>query len=406
MSRSTIVIGAGLAGLAAAVMAVSNGDQVILFEATPHAGGRCRSWPLAGESLPLVDLGTHLILRGNRAVQAYLARIGAQDQFVAPGPTPGALTLVGGEDRLTVPLGPGLLVNPPKPLTRGALLAAGNLMRGGTVGDRLDLLGPTGRWFWTPLTRSILNCDPAEGDARLLSAVLRQGLLRGAAAACPMVARQSLSASLIEPALAYLTAKGARLRFTTPVRGFHRVEDRLTALHVGNGEIIPITPHSRVILAVPPSAAQRLLPDLIVPTETRAILNAHAVLPIPPDLSETPELLGLIDGTGEWFLRRGARVAITISAADGFRAWPEEKLSAALQTDLMRLYGCAPKDLTLIWEKRATFAATPNQVALRPKTRAGGLVNLRLAGDWTDTGLPATLEGAIRSGIKAAESWF
>ncbi|KJV08963.1 hypothetical protein VZ95_14390 [Elstera litoralis] len=144
MSRTTIVIGAGLAGLAAAVMAVSNGDQVTLLEATPHAGGRCRSWPLAGESLPLVDLGTHLILRGNRAVHAYLARIGAQDQFVAPGPTPGALTLIGGEDRLTVPLGPSLLLNPPSPLTRGALLAAGNLMRGGTVAERLDLLSQRG----------------------------------------------------------------------------------------------------------------------------------------------------------------------------------------------------------------------------------------------------------------------
>ncbi|WP_052711793.1 hydroxysqualene dehydroxylase [Elstera litoralis] len=240
----------------------------------------------------------------------------------------------------------------------------------------------------------------------MLSAVLRQGLLRGAAAACPMVARESLSASLIEPALTYLAAQGARLRFTTPVRGFHRVEERLTGLRIGNGEIIPITPRSRVILAVPPSAAQRLLPELTVPTESRAILNAHAVLPVPPDAGETPELLGLIDGTGEWFLRRGARVAITISAADSFRNWPEEKLGAALQTDLLRLYGCAPETLTLIWEKRATFAATPDQVALRPKARASALANLRLAGDWTDTGLPATLEGAIRSGIRAAEAWF
>ncbi len=410
MSRSTIVIGAGLAGLAAAVMAVAKGDSVTLLEATPHAGGRCRSWPLAGESLPLVDLGTHLILRGNRAVHAYLARIGAQEGFVAPGPTPGALTMIGvemgAEGRLTVPLGPSLLLKPPKPLTRAALFAASTLMLGGTVADRLDLSGPAGRWLWGPLTRSILNTDPVEGDARLLAAVLRQGLLRGAAAACPLVARQSLSASLIEPALTYLQAKGAHIRFTTPLRDFHRGNDRLTALRVGTGEIIPITPSARVILAVPPLAAQRLLPELIVPTESRAILNAHAVLPAPPNANETPELLGLIDGTGEWFLRRGARVAITVSAADSFRGWPEAKLSAAFRADLLRLYGSAPETVTLIWEKRATFAATPAQAALRPKMRASGLLNLRLAGDWTDTGLPATIEGAIRSGIRAAESWF
>lgn len=404
MARTTIVVGAGIAGLAAAVMAVGNGDKVLLLEAAPHPGGRCRAWPLAGENLPLVDLGTHLILRGNRAIQAYLHRIGAEDGFVAPGPVPGALTLIDGTERLTLPLGPGLLMKPPAPLTRRALLAASTLMAGGRIGDRLDLGSPTGRWLWQPLARAALNIDPAEGDARLLSAVLRQGLLRGAAAACPLVPAESLDAALIRPAVAYLEAHGAVLRTTTPLRSLDRVDDRITALHVGNGDTIPITPMSRVILAVPPQAAQRLLPDLDVPTETRAILNVHAVLPVPPP-GEAPELLGLIDGTGEWFLRRGARVAVTLSAADRLRDRPAEDVEAAIKADLLRLYGCAPEHVRLIWEKRATFAATPDQNARRPGPRGAGLLNLRLAGDWTATGLPATLEGAIRSGIRAAESF-
>lgn len=405
MARTTIVIGAGVAGLAAAVMAAGNGDRVILLEAAPHPGGRCRSWPLAGESLPLVDLGTHLILRGNRAVMAYLQRIGARDGLVAPGPTPGALTLLGGDARLTVPLGPGLLLRPPKPLARRELLTAGALMRGGPIGARLDLATPTGRWFWSPLIKAALNIDPAEGDARLLAAVLRQGLLRGAAAACPLVPRDSLDAALIRPAVDYLAHRGAVLRLALPVRRFDRVEDRITALHLGSGEVMPVTPMSRIILAVPPQAAQRLLPDLVVPGEVRAILNAHAVLPVPPAGDATPELLGLIDGTGDWFLRRGARVAITISAADRLRDQPAADIEAGLKADLLRLYGCAPESLTLIWEKRATFAATPEQNTRRPGARGAGLVNLRLAGDWTATGLPATLEGAIRSGLRAAESF-
>ncbi len=404
MARTTIVIGAGVAGLAAAVMAAGNGDRVILLEAAPHPGGRCRSWPLAGESLPLVDLGTHLILRGNRAVMAYLHRIGARDGFIAPGPTPGALTLLGGSDRLTVPLGPGLLLRPPNPLTRRALLASGGLMRGGRIGDRLDLATPTGRWFWSPLIKAALNIDPAEGEARLLAAVLRQGLLRGAAAACPLVPQDSLDAALIRPAVDYLDQRGAILRLALPVRHFDRVEDRITALHLGSGEVMPITPMSRIILAVPPQAAQRLLPGLVVPTEARAILNAHAVLPVPPP-GETPELLGLIDGTGDWFLRRGARVAVTISAADRLRNRPAADIEAAVRADLLRLYGSAPDSLRLIWEKRATFAATPDQARRRPGPRGAGLLNLRLAGDWTATGLPATLEGAIRSGLRAAESF-
>lgn len=404
MARTTIIVGAGVAGLAAAVMAVSKGDKVILLEAAPHPGGRCRAWPLAGEELPLVDLGTHLILRGNRALHTYLNRIGADDGFIAPGPTPGALTLIGGTDRLTLPLGPGLLLKPPAPLTRRALLAAHRLLRGGRIGDRLDLDSPTGRWLWHPLVRAALNVDPPEGDARLLSAVLRQGLLRGTAAACPLVPRESLDAALIRPALAHLAARGAILRTTTPLRRLDRVEDRITALHVGNGDIMPITPMSRVILAVPPHAAQRLLPDLPVPTESRAILNIHAVLPVPPP-GDAPELLGLIDGTGEWYLRRGARVAVTLSAADRFRNTPAAEIETAVKADLLRLYGSAPDHLRLIWEKRATFAATPAQNARRPGPRAAGLLNLGVAGDWTATGLPATLEGAVHSGFLAAEGF-
>lgn len=401
MARTTIIVGAGVAGLAAAVAAADNGDKIIILEAAPHPGGRCRAWPLAGDTLPLVDLGTHLILRGNRAVQAYLKRIGTQDGFIAPGPTPGALTLIGGADRLTVPLGPGLLLKPPAPLSRRALLAASKLIAGGKIGDRINLTSPTGRWLWQPLVRAALNIDPADGDAKLLNAVLRDGLLRGGAAACPLVPRESLDAALIRPAVAYLEARGAVLRTTTPLRHLDRVDDQVTALHLGNGDTIPITPMSRVILAVPPQAAQRLLPNLNVPTETRAILNAHAILPVPPP-GETPDLLGLIDGTGEWFLRRGARVAITLSAADRLRDHPAAAIEVALKTDLLRLYGCAPDHLRLIWEKRATFAATPGQNARRPGPRAAGLINLRLAGDWTATGLPATLEGAVRSGILAA----
>lgn len=404
MARTTIIVGAGVAGLAAAVMAVSKGDKVIILEAAPHPGGRCRAWPLAGEDLPLVDLGTHLILRGNRALHAYLDRIGAEDGFIAPGPTPGALTLIGGTDRLTLPLGPGLLLKPPAPLTRRALLAAHRLMRGGRVGDRLDLDSPTGRWLWHPLVRAALNIDPAEGDARLLSAVLRQGLLRGTVAACPLVPRDSLDAALIRPAIAYLTARGAILRTTTPLRRLDRTDDRITALHVGNGDTIPITPMSRIVLAVPPQAAHRLLPDLDVPTESRAILNLHATLPVPP-AGDAPELLGLIDGTGEWFLRRGARVAVTLSAADRLRDTPAAEIETAIKADLLRLYGCAPDQVRLIWEKRATFAATPAQNARRPGPNVPELLNLRLAGDWTATGLPATLEGAIRSGLRAVESF-
>jgi hydroxysqualene dehydroxylase len=137
---------------------------------------------------------------------------------------------------------------------------------------------------------------------------------------------------------------------------------------------------------------------------SRAIINAHFRLDNPARLPGGEPLLGLINGTAQWLIARDDVVSVTVSAADALVDTPAEILLATLWADVARALSVpempAPPG-RLIKERRATFAQTPENQRRRPGP-VTAYRNLFLAGDWTDTGLPASIEGAIRSGRIAA----
>src|SRR5499426_4674666 len=156
-----------------------------------------------------------------------------------------------------------------------------------------------------------------------------------------------------------------------------------------------------VILAVPPYAAAALLPGLETPTEFRAIVNAHFRIEPPERL---PPILGVINATTEWIFAFPGRISVTISAGDRLIDTPRDALAQSIWREVAAIAGLASElpRWQIVRERRATFAATPEQDARRPPPRTP-YRNLLLAGDWTKTGLPATIESAIRSGHRAAE---
>jgi hypothetical protein len=176
--------------------------------------------------------------------------------------------------------------------------------------------------------------------------------------------------------------------------------ERVEALDFGS-ESIALAAQDAVILAVPPYIAASLVRDLTAPTEFRAIVNGHFRIEPP---SEQPPILGILNGTVQWIFAFPGRLSVTISAGDRLLDTPREELAKTLWDEVARATGLPPAlpPWQIVRERRATFAATPAQDAKRPGA-ATPWRNLVLAGDWTDTGLPATIEGAIRSGNRAAD---
>jgi hypothetical protein len=157
-----------------------------------------------------------------------------------------------------------------------------------------------------------------------------------------------------------------------------------------------------VILAVPPYIASTLVAGLDVPTEFRAIVNAHFRVDPP---AGQPRIVGVLNATTEWIFAFPGRLSVTVSAGDRLIDAPREELAKKIWAEVATVAGLPAEPLPpwqIVRERRATFAATPAQDAKRPGA-ATSWRNLVLAGDWTNTGLPATIEGAIRSGNRAAE---
>jgi len=205
---------------------------------------------------------------------------------------------------------------------------------------------------------------------------------------------------LVEPALTYLASHGAEVRLGHQLHAVSLSGNRATELDFGSDKIA-LGPDDAVVLAVPPYAATALLPELSAPNEFRAIVNAHFRIDPAPG---QPAILGVLNATTEWIFAFPGRVSVTISAGDRLIDSPREALARAIWAEVAAA-ASLPAELPpwqIVRERRATFAATPAQDARRPGA-ATCWKNLMLAGDWTDTGLPATIEGAIRSGNRAAE---
>ena len=400
------VVGAGLAGLAAAVRLAGKGRKVILHEAADHAGGRCRSY--FDKTLDRrIDNGNHLLLDGNLQARAYLSAIGARDTMIGPeAPIFPFLDLTTGRRADLRPnrgLIPWWLLSSERRLPDSRFtdyLAAFRLRTpGATVAERLADQ-PLYERLWKPLCIAIMNTAPEEASASLLWDVLTQLFGAGGDGARARVPRHGLSESFVDPALAMLAGQGAEVRFGERLRAVETAGDRLTRLDFSSGPI-DLAQDDRVIFAIPGPVATSLLPEIKSPAEWRPIVNAHYRWDGPPPFL----FLGLLGGVAEWLFARPGILSVTISAADAVVDRPADDLLNLIWRDVARAAGAdpaAPPLGRLVKEKRATFAATQQALLQRPttETRWG---NLLLSGDWTATSLPSTIEGAILSGHRAAD---
>ena len=405
------VLGAGMAGLAAATRLAEAGRAVTVLEAAPHAGGRCRTFfdtTLNTE----IDNGNHLVLSGNTDVMRYLGRIKAMNRIdIRDAVYPFVDVSRGlswrvdlGRSRLPwwilsksrrVP-GTHVMDN----IRSRALLQA---TPDATVADVLSGTGLLYERFWKPFAIAVLNTAPEEAAASLLAPVIRETLAHGGMACRSVLCKQGLGGAFVAPALEYLASKGADVRLGARVRGLNRTDNgRVIGLEIDAAQV-GLDDDDQVISALPPNVAARLVEDLVVPNDFRPIVNAHFRCQVPPNMAP---ITGLLGGMAEWLFVRDGIASVTVSAAAESSILSADDLANRIWAEIAPLLR-APADILpparIIKEKRATIAQTPDMVRRRPPMQTG-IRNLWLCGDWTETGLPATIEGALRSGHKAADA--
>lgn len=409
MPQTIHVIGAGVSGLAAAVKLTAAGRRVHLHEATPQAGGRCRSFYDAATDL-VIDNGNHLVLSGNRHVMAYARSIGTEAGLQGPASAEFAFVDLATQKRWMLRLNRGPIpfwifrerhrVPGTGPLDYLALMPLLRARNSERIDQRIACEGALYEKLVRPLLLAALNMEPPEASAGLAGAIVRETLLAGGGACRPLIARDGLSTVLVEPAIKQLQDKGSTVSFEHELHKMAFADNRVTTLTFGS-DTVQLGADDIIVLAVPAKQATTLLPGLQAPTQFTSILNAHfrvdTAMKIPP-------ILGVINGLTEWIFPFPHRLSVTISGADHLMNEPRDELARQIWQEVCAATGVRGNlpPWQIVRERRATFTATPEQDALRPGT-VTALRNLLLAGDWTNTGLPSTIEGSIRSGDKAAE---
>jgi squalene-associated FAD-dependent desaturase len=431
----TIVIGAGLAGLAAAVRLIDAGHRVTLIEATKAGGGRARSFvdPASGREL---DNGQHLVMGCYRETLAFLRQIGVHDgiyfqrdlaiDMVKPGgkrakllcpPLPAPLHLAAG---LLTMRGVGVLHK--AAALRAGLLLSGEVRRpddNETCDAWLRRLGQTAgirAIFWEPLIWATLNDDPLVASAAMLMAVLERAFMSTRDASRLGVPRVPLSRLYVDQALAYLRERGAVIHLGQPVRALRVVDQAIAGVVLKSGEQLDA---DQVISAVPPPALLDMLPGTwpnhpifqdVARLGASPIINLWLVVDRAP--FDDP-FLGLVSSELHWLFNRSrieghsggeALLGVTISAARASLEDSQEALVGLFNAEMRRYFPGRPytiRHVKVIKEKRATISHAAGTYHRRPEAQSP-LRGLYLAGDWVRTGLPATIESAVQSGHDAA----
>lgn len=415
------IIGGGYAGLAAAVSLAGKDVPVTLFEAGKGLGGRARGVSYRAVA---IDNGQHILLGAYRETLRLMKMVGVSDEAVLRLPL--ALTIPGHFSLKTAAL------PAPLHLVFGLLMA-----RGLTLGERLSAIrfavalrlrnfrlgrdisvasllaqyrqdGKIARLLWEPLCLAALNTPMARASAQIFLNVLRDSFSHARSDSDELLPRTDLTSLFPQAASEFIRQHGGKLVTACRIRGIARQDDSFTLDWEGGMEAF-----SHVICATAPQHAATLLSSLPELASAIALMNDFSYQPIatiylqyPHDTRLPGPMLGLTGGFSHWVFDRGythgtpGLMSVVISAEGEYQDWPPEQLAGKVNQELQETFALpAPLWHKVIIERRASFAST---VGVARPTQLTGLKNLLLAGDYTAGDYPATIEGAVRSGVKCA----
>ncbi len=423
------IVGGGWAGLAAAVELTSHRIPVTVIEAAGQLGGRARTVEV---NRYRIDNGQHLMLGAYHDMLRLMHIVGVNEEDVFER-LPLELFMTGlrtAPVRISLPRQPA-----PLHMVSGLYRATGinfsekmDLVRLCTSlllrRDTTDRDTSLAQWLeqhrqpdslrqrlWEPLCLATMNTSLDEASTRLFLRVMRDVFTRQSRDADLLLTRRDLGAVFPEPAGRYVEAHGGTIRMKHRVNALRISEHAISAVSVAHQNVWS----DHVILAVPPTTCHRLLaphPILLPLAETIGAMPEAPICTIYIQYASgttlSRPLIGLVDTTAQWVFDRARNgqaglMAVVISGTGNHMDADKKTLAETVIREMAMLFPHwpPPVDWHVIREKHATFVARPEVNAMRPANRTP-VRGLWLAGDYTATGYPATLEGAIRSGIAAA----
>jgi len=420
--KRCIVIGCGLAGLTSAAYLTQNGFHVEILEASPKAGGRAYSLK-DNETGSVIDNGQHIIMGCYKETLKLFKLIGAEENLIRQNRI--NVNFIK-ENFILVPLQASLLLYPFN------LLSALLNYKAIAFRDRILLLKfflklpfiskksikdfSVYDWlikenqneylrkaFWEIIVAGALNTNIKKASAVTFLIVLKEIFLRGTKAATIILPKLGLSNTYCENASMFIEKRNGRIYFL----------ERVTELITSDGRIAEICTTKRkitdfdfVISAVPLYALKKILP--VMETETQLELSYSSILSIHIWLKNnklTGGFYGLINSPVHWIFNHHDHLTLVISDADGLIDKSKEEIFEMSAVELNKYIKVGKDQIIsykIIKERRATFVPTNSILNSRPK-QTTNLNNFFLAGDWVDTGLPSTIESAVKSGKVAAE---
>jgi squalene-associated FAD-dependent desaturase len=437
MNRRIVIIGGGFAGLAAGVRLSERGYTVLVLERRNHLGGRAYSF-IDSTTGDVVDNGQHLFMGCYHHTIAFLKTIGRLDRlkfqerprveflgregftsFDCP-PLPAPLHVLAGLVKMK---GLGARDKLRAFNVGRAIIGNGKFSPEGlTVDQWLDELGqsPTIKTrFWNPMVIATLNQSPDIASARMLKVVLQEAFAGSSKSANIGISRVGLSDLYTDGATDFIRSHGGNVQTGAQVQRLifeHGERGRVTAVELKDGELVEA---DYFISAVPPAALFAMLPDELRSKEFASLekLGSSPIVSINlwfdrPVIDR--EFVGLLGTRSQWIFnkdlilptgKRSNQIAVIISAARDFVDWTRGDLVEMAVSDLNQLLPESRSAVLLhsaiVKEREATLSHTVESDSFRLGPRTS-ISNLILAGDWTDTGLPATIESAVISGDVAA----
>ena len=434
MSREPIVIiGAGWAGLSAAVKLTQQGYKVTVFESAKQAGGRARG--VSFNDLD-VDNGQHLLIGAYTESLDLMKMVGINIE-TALKRLPLLLTVIGKTNlilqapALPAPLhllyalvtAKGLNIKDKIAAVRfGLSLKKYNFQfnQDISVEDLFTLTKQTNiliKQLWEPLCLATMNTPIETASANVFMRVFKDAFTNKTKDADSLLPTTDLSNLFPNAAIKYIENKGGKVHVKSRVDNIEIIENKITSVTAKINNKLENIKASQVIIAVAPQNTNKLTSDISALKNISEDINKMTYQPIvtvylqyPEDVQLTQAMFGLSNTLSQWVFDRGSfcqqngLISVVISTVGEHMAMDDAKLTQTVHDEISVLFTNQPTliDSFVIREKRATFACTVNINNIRPKNITN-IEGLYLAGDYTDTGYPATLEGAVRSGITAAE---